>query len=104
MFLQGAFEATVCPCRSGKAVMKRTVVDELGNHNDVLLDGVSLLFCPLNVPFACAGGDFARMRERPLEELLMLDSSSFPYLPEPPGACLLKRVTPMWRCLDQSAT
>jgi len=52
MFLQGAFAATVCPCRSGKAVMKRTVVDELGNHNDVLLDGVSLLSCPLNVPFA----------------------------------------------------
>ncbi len=54
--------------------MRRTVVDELGNHNDVLLDGVSLLSCPLHVPFACAGEGFARMRERPLEELLMLDS------------------------------
>jgi len=50
MFLQGAFEATVCPCRSGKAVMRRTVVDELGNHNDVLLGGDSLLSCPLHVP------------------------------------------------------
>jgi hypothetical protein len=74
MFLQGAFEATVCACRSGKAVMRRTVVDELRNHNDVVLDGVSLLSCPLHVSFACAGGGFARMRERPLEELSMLDS------------------------------
>lgn len=47
--------------------MRRTVVDELGNHNDVLHDGVSLLSCP----FACAGGGFARMRERPLEDHLL---------------------------------
>jgi hypothetical protein len=49
MFLQGAFEATVCFCRSGKAVMSRTIVDELGNHNDVLLYGVSSF-----LSFACA--------------------------------------------------
>jgi hypothetical protein len=30
--------------------MRRTVVDELGNHNDVLLGGDSLLSCPLHVP------------------------------------------------------
>jgi hypothetical protein len=58
MFLQGAFEATVCPCRSGKAVMKRTVVDELGNHNDVLLDGVSLLSCSFMCPLHVLVGVF----------------------------------------------
>jgi hypothetical protein len=59
--LQVAFEATVCLCRSGKAVMK-TIVDELRIMIVDLLDDLSPLSCPLDVPM-CACGGFARMEK-----------------------------------------